>query len=170
MALLEWTDAMAVDVPAMDATHQEFVVLLQALEAATDGELIDRYVELLTHTDAHFAREDAWMQATGFAASNCHSLQHKVVMDVLREGERRGRAGDLDVLRVIARELAQWFPQHTDAMDAALAQHLRRTGFDPATGALAHPEALPRAELHGCGGATCTDPEELAPAAAGAAG
>ena len=88
MALLEWTDAMAVDVPAMDATHQEFVVLLQALEAATDGELIDRYVELLTHTDVHFAREDAWMLATGFAASNCHSLQHKMVIDVLRDGER----------------------------------------------------------------------------------
>jgi hemerythrin-like metal-binding protein len=164
MALLEWTDAMAVEMPAMDQTHQEFVALLNALESASDEALIDRYVALLAHTDAHFAREDAWMQATGFAASNCHSMQHKIVMDVLREGEKRGRAGDLEVLRVIARELAQWFPQHTDAMDAALAQHLLRTGFDPATGSVTRPEALPRAALHGCGGASCTDPEDLAPA------
>ena len=50
------------------------------------------------------------------------------------------------------------------------AASIENVSYTPATGALAHPEALPRAELHGGGGATCTDPEELAPAAAGAAG
>ena len=44
---------------------------------------------------------------------------------------------------------------HADTMDAALAMHLQRVGFDPASGALAHPGALPADPIHGCGGATC---------------
>lgn len=157
MPLLEWSDALAVNMAAMDTTHREFVDLLETVHSAGDDTLLDEWTALVNHTDAHFSREDAWMQATGFAASNCHSMQHKMVLDVLREGERRGREGDLAVLRVIARELAVWFPQHAEAMDAALAQHLLNTGFDPATGVLGRPEALPRETIHGCGGASCSD-------------
>ena len=42
-------------------------------------------------------------------------------------------------------------------MDAALALHLRRVGFDPATGVVRAPQALPGELIHGCGGATCSD-------------
>ena len=41
-------------------------------------------------------------------------------------------------------------------MDAALAMHLQRVGFDPATGTMAHADALPAEVIHGCGGVTCT--------------
>ena len=57
----------------------------------------------------------------------------------------------------MASELALWFPQHAQSMDAALALHLRRVGFDPATGVVHAPTALPEALIHGCGGATCSD-------------
>ena len=40
--------------------------------------------------------------------------------------------------------------------DAALAMHLQRVGFDPATGTMAHADALPAEVIHGCGGVTCT--------------
>ena len=68
----------------------------------------------------------------------------------MREG---GAQGDLRVLRTMAEELTVWFPQHTDSMDAALAAHLRRVGFDPATGVVHQPAALPAEPIHGCGGA-----------------
>jgi hypothetical protein len=48
-------------------------------------------------------------------------------------------------------------------MDASLALHLRSIGFDPATGEVALPDALPKELIHGCGGATCSD--DLAPSA-----
>jgi hypothetical protein len=41
-------------------------------------------------------------------------------------------------------------------MDAALALHLRGVGFDPATGIVHAPQALPLEEIHGCGGASCS--------------
>ena len=70
-------------------------------------------------------------------------------------GEYAGQTGK--VLRVMASELALWFPQHAQSMDASLALHLRRVGFDPATGVVHAPTALPEALIHGCGGATCSD-------------
>lgn len=90
--------------------------------------------ELVTHTDEHFTREDRWMKDTGFSSTNCHTTQHQVVLQVMREGEKRGDAGELAVIRQMVDELGIWFPQHAQAMDAALALHLRSVGYDGNTG------------------------------------
>jgi len=153
MAALEWSDGLALDLPLMDDTHQEFVQLLEAVERADDAHLLDAWKALVEHTEGHFGQEDRWMQATRFASSNCHSLQHKVVLQVMREGTQRAEQGELGVLRGMASELAIWFPQHTQSMDAALALHLRRAGFDPETGIVNAPAALPDDLIQGCGGA-----------------
>ena len=55
-------------------------------------------------------------------------------------------------LRDLARELGVWFTQHAQSMDAALALHLRGVGYDPVSGRVLHPEALPTQEITGCGG------------------
>ena len=100
------------------------------------------------------------MHTTHFSSDHIHSTQHKVVLQVMREGAARAAQGDLQVLRVMASELALWFPQHAQSMDAALALHLRRVGFDPATGVVHAPQALPGELIHGCGGATCSEAGE----------
>ena len=88
------------------------------------------------------------------------------LVQVMREGTARAEQGDLKVLRVMAGELALWFPQHAQSMDAALALHLRRVGFDPASGVVHAPHALPDELIHGCGGATCAEePAEASTAA-----
>lgn len=78
----------------------------------------------------------------------------------MREGAARAAQGDLQVLRVMASELALWFPQHAQSMDAALALHLRRVGFDPVSGVVHAPHALPAEPIQGCGGSTCSDARE----------
>lgn len=158
MAQLEWSDALALDLPLMDDTHREFVDLLAAVDRAEDAQLLSTWHALVAHTDRHFAQEDAWMASTRFASGNCHSMQHKVVLQVMREGTLRAEQGDLQVLRVMASELALWFPQHAQSMDAALALHLRRVGFDPVSGVVHAPQALPGELIQGCGGSTCSDP------------
>jgi len=165
MAALEWSDALVLELPLMDDTHREFVALLAAVDAADEARLPAAWEALVAHTEAHFAREDAWMAATRFASGNCHSTQHKVVLQVLQEGAARLAQGEPAMVRALVGELAQWFPQHTQAMDAALALHLRRVGFDPATGTVHAPDALPQALIHGCGGATCSEPEAQAESA-----
>ena len=156
MPVLEWSDALALDLPQMDDTHREFVDLLAAVDGASDDTLLPAWQVLLDHTEVHFGQEDRWMRETRFASGNCHSVQHQVVLNVMREGLKRAEAGDLELLRMMSNELAQWFPQHAQSMDAGLALHLRSVGHDPRTGAVARPEALPSAEISGCGSAACT--------------
>ncbi|AVS60572.1 hemerythrin [Paracidovorax avenae] len=170
MAALQWSEGLALDLPLMDETHEEFVALLAAVEQADDEALLPAWRALVAHTTGHFAREDAWMAATRFASGNCHSLQHKVVLQVMGEGTARAEAGEPAVLRHMAGELAVWFPQHTQTMDAALALHLRRVGYDPVSGHVHAPDALPETPIQGCGGACSSELVEAeAPAAAIAA-
>ncbi|MDO5624178.1 MAG: hemerythrin domain-containing protein [Pseudomonadota bacterium] len=154
--MLLWSDEWKLGVPAMDRTHEEFVALLADVEQAPDDvALLARWGMLVDHTQTHFDNEDRYMLATRFAATNCHTTHHKMVLDVMRQGLAMAQAGDVAPVRQMARELATWFPLHADSMDAALAMHLARVGFDPATGTIANPAALPADALHGCGGDSC---------------
>jgi hemerythrin-like metal-binding protein len=150
--ILEWSDALVLNMAAMDQTHLEFVDLLADVVQAPDEELMPRWSALIAHTQQHFDQEDRWMQTTGFAANNCHSSQHRIVLQVMREGEAKGHHGQLSVVRDMAHELGQWFPQHAQSMDASLASHLRSAGYEPATGTLSSTGSLPTQTLHGCGG------------------
>lgn len=156
MPALPWSDGLVLGLSFMDETHKEFVELLARCEASDDVLLPALWDALIEHTADHFGREDEWMLATGFAAGNCHATQHKVVLQVLREGAKLAQRGDLAPIRQMIRELAAWFPQHAQTMDAALALHLRGVGYDAASGEVRHPDALPLAEISGCGGATCS--------------
>jgi len=155
MSELHWSDALSLDMPLMDETHREFVDLLAAVADAPDTGLVAAWVRLVEHTDDHFGQEDRWMAQTRFASVNCHATQHHVVLKVLREGLSAGAAGRPEVIRQLAHELAIWFPQHAQTMDAALALHLRSAGFDPATGDMARPERLPAQAITGCGSTSC---------------
>ncbi|MDL2336327.1 MAG: hemerythrin domain-containing protein [Pseudomonadota bacterium] len=157
MSTLEWSPDLSLDLPVMDDTHREFVDLLAAVEQTSDAQLMTAWRELIAHTDTHFAREDRWMRDTRFATSNCHSMQHATVMQVIREGERLDRS---DIIRQMARELALWFPEHAKNMDAALAQHLKTVGYDVDSGNVALPESLPASVIQGCGSAACTPSTE----------
>jgi hemerythrin-like metal-binding protein len=155
MPTLEWSDALSLDLPMMDETHQAFVELLAEVETADDTALLPAWRTLIAHTEAHFGQEDDWMRATGFAPKNCHSTQHAVVLSVMREALEQTGAEQSAMVRELARQLAPWFVQHAQTMDAALALHLRSAGFDPATGELQMPRALPAAPITGCGSAAC---------------
>ena len=149
---LVWTDALALDLPIMDDTHREFVDLLAVVQQAHDAALPTFWQALVDHTQDHFDREDRWMRDTRFSSTNCHSTQHRVVLEVLREGSAKLAAGDATLVRQLVHELAVWFPQHAQSMDAALALHLRRAGYDPITGVVHAPAALPAEQIQGCGG------------------
>lgn len=157
MTMLRWSDALALDLPLMDETHQEFVELLGQVMRADDASLVQAWHALVSHTDAHFGQEDRWMRSTGFASANCHSMQHRAVLRAMREGLLPGREAvpQRALIREMAAALGPWFVQHAQSMDAALALHLHGVGYDPETGHVHAPDALPRAPITGCGSAGC---------------
>lgn len=140
MHTLQWSDALSLDLPLMDDTHREFVDLLACAAQAGDNDLLATWDRLIAHTQDHFDREDRWMTDTAFSSTHCHTTQHKVVLQVMREGARRGLSGDLALVRQMVSELALWFPQHAQSMDAALALHVRRVGYDAVSGVVNMPE------------------------------
>jgi hemerythrin-like metal-binding protein len=125
MNTVEWSDALRLDFEPMDKVHHEFVDLLALAQHAPDAALPQAWSAVVDHTVRHFGREDEWMRKTHFAAADNHILQHRVVLNVLREGLAMARAGDLEPVREMAAELAAWFAKHTQSLDAALALHMR---------------------------------------------
>lgn len=133
MNTVEWSEALRLDYPPMDEVHHEFVDLLAMAQAAPDAALPQAWSAVIDHTVQHFGREDEWMRRTRFAAAENHIMQHKVVLNVLREGLALARTGQLQAVREMAGELAVWFAKHTQSLDAALALHMRSVPTQPPT-------------------------------------
>lgn len=160
MSTLAWTDSLVLNNSKLDATHQEFIELLNAFGAALDAgaAALPAYDALLAHTEAHFAMEEDWMARVGFEPENCHASQHAMVLRVMREALRyANELNDREPLGILRGELAQWFPQHAEMMDAALVWTMEQRGFDPVTGECREPVAAPAAAAaHGCGSGSCS--------------
>ncbi|MFN3809214.1 MAG: hemerythrin domain-containing protein [Roseateles asaccharophilus] len=157
---LAWNDKLVLNQPQLDHTHEEFVELLNAFGAAlqSGGDALPAFQALLSHTEAHFAMEEAWMAATGFDPVNCHSSQHAMVLNVMREVVRHAtELNDREPMSIVLHELAQWFPAHAEMMDAALVFHMSQVGYDPASGSLAQPLTRETSAISGCGSQGCSD-------------
>ena len=76
MTTLPWTDALHLGPPEID------------------------------HTEAHFGREDRWIQQTGFASSCIHMGQHHAVLQAMRGAQALGERGQWSELRAMVRVMA----------------------------------------------------------------
>jgi len=125
MEISEWPDALRLDFVPLDTLNRELIEDLARAQRADNGELLQAWVDLVAHVAAHFGQEDRWMRTTGHGQSEAHALEHRVVLNLLREGLAQARNGQLAPVRQMARELGTWFTRHTQSFDAALALHLR---------------------------------------------
>jgi hemerythrin len=140
MQSLHWNASLELQHPSMDDTHREFVQLLGELEAALAQEAPDtpqRLAAFVAHTTAHFEQEDRWMATIGFDKETCHFREHAHVLQVLQRVQQAlVEEQDDRLLRRLLPELAAWFPQHAQSMDAGLAHAMQLTGYDVATDTL----------------------------------
>lgn len=127
-----WNPRLEKGIGAMDATHREFVELVDGLLSCPDEELSDRLQALLEHTREHFAQESRWMEESGFPPIAIHEDEHRRVLSAMEQVLAQARAGDIPPARQLIAQLPAWFEQHAASMDNALAMHMQRTGH-PAT-------------------------------------
>lgn len=129
--LIEWTEALAVGHPGIDADHREIIAIINRLsEAIGAGEIIARrhefLVKLSTYVCDHFAREEYWMDKSRFPDAAAHIREHKQLIDILTgiTFQFETAPGTLDH-GVMAR-IRDWFVNHhlLDS-DLRLGQHLR---------------------------------------------
>ncbi|MDP2017047.1 bacteriohemerythrin [Hydrogenophaga sp.] len=126
MQALNWTPALWLGFEPMDAMNRDFMTLLGRAQEASDGTVVTTWQALVAHAVQHFGAEDAWMRSEAFATAEQHTLEHRVVLNLLREGLGQAQGGDLAPARQMAGELGAWFSRHTQSLDAALALHMRR--------------------------------------------
>ena len=153
---LVWSEQLAVGDARMDDTHAEFVDQLNALLATPVAQQLPLYRAFLDHTVEHFAQEERWMLATGFAPDNCHASHHATILDTMRAVIPHFENDDPEIITRLAEALAEWFPQHAASMDAGLAMHLRNVQFDSRSETLADPSAIRPATMSGCGSVSCS--------------
>lgn len=125
MNTVQWSDTLRLDYEPMDRMHRELVDLLALAQHAPDAALAQAWAAVVEHTTRLFDQEDHWMRSTQLASAGNHVLQHRVVLNVLREGLVMARRGEHAPVREMADELAAWFVKHTQSLDAALALHMR---------------------------------------------
>jgi hemerythrin-like metal-binding protein len=132
MSVLEWRAGLELGLEPMDATHREFVALLNDLDLCPDSELPCRLQQFAAHTVAHFEQENAWMRACGFPPIGCHTGEHERVLSVIFQVLEMVNGGSIEVGRRLIAELPAWFEHHAATMDDALAYYIRISGFDVA--------------------------------------
>ncbi len=128
-----WSDAYTMGYGPMDEAHQEFVECVDALMHAPDEEVAARLEDFARHAREHFGAEDEWMEATDFPARECHMNEHAAVLRSVEEVQELVAQGNYEIARDLARELARWFPGHTDYLDSALSHWMckRKLGGKP---------------------------------------
>ncbi len=114
---------------AMDTMHREFVDLVNQLAEAKGDTFAPLFQQLFTHTQTHFAQEEAWMHTSRFPALAEHRADHQRVLGDLNRFTRQVERGLLPMARAYVRELPQWFDLHARTMDSALAAHLKTGGY-----------------------------------------
>ena len=153
---LDWTSHLQTGDVRMDDTHEEFVTMLNQLMDTPQDQQLPLYREFLEHTVDHFAQEERWMLATGFAADNCHAEHHATILETMRAVIPYFENDDPEIITRLAEALVEWFPQHAASMDAGLALHLKEAGFDSSTETLADPSTIRPASMSGCGSVSCS--------------
>ncbi|MBX9605402.1 MAG: hemerythrin domain-containing protein [Gammaproteobacteria bacterium] len=147
-SILDWNPDLVLDNPVMDATHVEFVALLNAVGAAPPDALYEALATFVEHTAQHFAEEERWMRESRFPPLGCHQNQHRMVLDVAREVLARVAQGETHLGEPLATAIAEWFGEHVAMMDAVLKQYMEMQGYQPVMG---DDEALGEA----CGAEAC---------------
>ena len=140
MTLLAWSDQLALGNADMDATHREFVDLLNAFGAAEGEAMLPGLDAFIAHTEAHFAQEEAWMEAKQFPPLGCHRAEHANILEVVRDVRNRVAGGEHHYGRTLAEALAEWFPVHACSKDAMLALFLENPDVFRNTGSCGDPE------------------------------
>ena len=113
----------------IDADHRGFAELVGRMSKLDDAQFAAEMGRLVDRTKAHFERENALMDHSGFPATEEHQGEHRRVLSDLEGFLTRAQRGLVPFARAYVFEsLVPWFGLHIRTMDSALVAHLQRDG------------------------------------------
>lgn len=126
MAVIEKANLHIVGHEQIDTDHDNFVSLLNRLDAADNKDFPALFRQLYEHTEQHFDRENQLMQQFSFPGAPDHKAEHQRVLGEFKQLKSRIDKGLIAFGRSFVKDrLPQWFGLHVTTMDAALAAHIK---------------------------------------------
>lgn len=128
MSPIQWSPALAVGVPEIDAQHQELFRradrLVSALRAGDRGEVAPLVRYLRDYVLEHFAAEERFMHEIGFPGLEGHRAVHLAFREefaaMVADYERKG-ATPLVAL-TLHNWLSDWLRRHVGGLDVEIGQ------------------------------------------------
>lgn len=125
-----WSDEDRIGIPDLDADHRDLTLLFNELFAAVaagaSGMISRRAADaVLALTEAHFAREEAFLEGAGYPELEAHRREHRVLAKELRAFLAQ-LAGDGTANGELLGVLREWAMRHILAHDRAYIGFLTR--------------------------------------------
>lgn len=125
MAYFQWTEAMSVGVPALDADHRSLIRIINLLHDIRKGEESRKSVETVLDTlrlygRFHFRREESVIRAIKFPGAAFHRAEHQGFarhIEVLRK--RYAGHTDPKLARQLSEYMIGWLRHHILIQDMA---------------------------------------------------
>ncbi|CAA7623605.1 conserved hypothetical protein [Candidatus Terasakiella magnetica] len=136
MAHVEWTEAIRVGVPQIDAEHRHLLdrtneFLTAAQKQAPLSSLSRILSQLITETAAHFQAEETLLDRSSYPQLAAHHAEHERLMTEARKLHERfeapGRAEDIGLLTLeTADYLQRWLVDHILVHDRPFRPYVMR--------------------------------------------
>lgn len=127
MALIEKTDVLTVGHDRIDNDHDDFINLLNKLDAAGNADFQALFQQLYEQTEQHFDRENQLMKQFSYPGEAEHKSEHQRVLGEFKQFKSRVDKGLIAFGRSFVKDrLPQWLGLHVTTMDGALAAHINK--------------------------------------------
>jgi hemerythrin len=133
LALITWTDALSVNIKAIDDQHKKLITLINDLHSAMGsgkgkeaiGTVLDGLVE---YTKTHFAYEEALMQKHNYVGYLGHKSQHDELTKQVLDLQSRYKEGKTLVTVEVMNFLKDWLSNHIQNTDKKYTSFLNSKG------------------------------------------
>ncbi|MBJ6725753.1 bacteriohemerythrin [Geomesophilobacter sediminis] len=132
MAMIEWSDALALGLPEIDRHHEQLVRLTnttcEEIKKGTSRERIGEVLdELLRYAKYHFDCEERWFEEISYSDSALHEAEHLNFIRRVAEIQATFRSGGTGVSFDILAFLMNWISNHIFITDTEYAIALSDT-------------------------------------------
>lgn len=133
MALINWSDSLAVKIAGIDQQHQQLIGIINdlndAMKAGKGKEVLAGIVDrMITYTVTHFKLEEQYFDQYKYPDAAAHKRQHAQFIDKARELRDGVRDGNLSLSVEAMRFLGDWWTGHINGTDMKYAAFFAERG------------------------------------------